>query len=153
MLNILKRVFLGAPPKRIRHPVFGMASLIDTPSGPYWEIECEIHGKPFAVSIDTEGEQEPTLAQVEFFHRYADHPDRAFALVRELLIDEYERWIRAPFPAEWTAAFELVGMAIPRDGDADGKCELSFECLTDPSGHLFSCSIENGKPVSVSVDG
>lgn len=41
----------------------------------------------------------------------------------------------------------------PLDGSEQGTWDVTFDCLTDPTGHTFTCWFENGVPVTVSVDG
>ena len=152
-LELLKRFVFGAPPKRIEHALFGTALLMETTSGAYWEIETVLWDRPFTVLIETHGEQEPTLEQVEFYQRFTDDPDAAFMFARRLLIKEYEEWTRSSFPSQWKVAFAFVGLTIPHAGDPQNDWDLSFECLMDRSGHQFTCYIENGMPSYVSVDG
>ncbi len=152
-LCFLKRLIFGAPPTRIEHHFFGTALLVDTKSGSYWEIETAPWGRPFTVIIETHGKQEPTSAQVEFYRRFTDAPEVGFEFARRLLIKEYETWTDGPFPSQWTAAFEFVGLSIPHDGDIQNDWDLSFDCLKDRAGHQFTCHIENGEPSYVTVDG
>jgi hypothetical protein len=152
-LNFLKRFVFRADPKRIEHPVFGTALLMETESGPYWEIETVVWGKPFTVIIDTQGDEEPTLDQIDFYRRLIDDPDAAFAFASKLLIKEYEKWTGESFPPDWRTAFAFVCLSIPLLGDPRNAWDLSFDCLTDSAGHQFTCFVENGEPSYVTVDG
>jgi hypothetical protein len=153
ILNLLKRWLLGEPPLQIEHPVLGKGSLIETDTGAYWEFEPMVDGKTLGLGVETTNEQEPTEAQLAFFHRYARDPDAAFAFASSSLTAEYERWMKQPFPAQWTTAFEFVGLTVPMDADPQHPWNLAFDCLTDPARHMFTCYVEHGKPSYVSVDG
>lgn len=152
-MNFFKRLFFGKSPRRIEHPVFGEALLIETKRGSYWEVETELAGKPFTVVIETTNGSEPTDEQVIFFERYSLSPDRAFEIVRSLLIPKYEKWTRITFPSDWKEVFEFVGMSVPVSGDANNPWDLTFDCLKDPGGHSFTCSFENGQLVNIQIDG
>ncbi|MFC5462594.1 hypothetical protein [Massilia niabensis] len=152
-LNFLRRFAFGANPKRIEHPLFGTALLMETKSGPYWEIETVVWDRPFTVIIDTQGDEEPTLEQIDFYRRFTDDPDAAFAFASKLLIKEYEKWTGRSFPSHWKTAFAFVGLSIPLAGNPRNVWDLSFDCLTDSAGHQFTCCVENGEPSHVTVDG
>ena len=152
-MGFLARLLFGKPPRRIAHPVFGEALLMSAKNGSYWEVETEVDGKPFTVAIETVNDQEPSPAQVEFFKRFSGNSDLAFQRASGLLIQEYEKWVRQPFPNDWREGFAFTGMSVPLDGDDAKPWELSFECLNDRGGHLFTCTFENGSPKEVKVDG
>lgn len=153
LLNFLKQLAFGTPPTRIDHSVFGTALLMEVKAEPYWEIETVLWGRPFTVIIDTQGAQEPTAEQVDFYRRFTDTPDAAFSFASTLLVKEYEAWTKKPFPSHWTTAFDFVGLSIPLEGDPQKNWDLSFDCRTDRAGHQFTCYVENGKPSYVTVDG
>lgn len=140
-------------PRRIEHPIFGEALLMVGKHGSYWEAEPEVGGKPFTVAIDVIEEQEPTEAQANFFRRFADNPDLAFQMASALLVPEYEKWVREPFPEDWHEGFAFTSMSVPLRGDDESPWDLSFECLKARGGHLFTCTFENGKPKELQVDG
>jgi len=152
-MGFLSRLIFGKPPRRIEHSVFGEALLMSAKHSSYWEVETDVGGKPFTVAIETTNEQEPTQAQAEFFKKFADSPDLAFQMASALLIPEYEKWVREPFPANWRDGFAFTSMSIPLLGDEQNPWDLSFECLKDRAGHLFTCTFENGKPKELQVDG
>lgn len=152
-MGFLSRLLFGEPPRRIEHPVFGEALLMPAKQGSYWEVETEVEGKPFTVAIETTGDQEPSQAQTEFFKRFANDPDLAFARAAALLIPEYVKWAREPFPPNWREGFVFTGMSVPLGGDERNPWDLSFECLKDRGGHLFTCTFENGQPRELQVDG
>lgn len=152
-LGFLKRLISGTSPKCLEHPLFGTALLVDTKSGPYWEAETVLWGRPFTVIIETHDNQEPTSAQVDFYRRFTDTPEVAFAFASRLLIEKCEKWTGHPFPSQWTVAFEFVGLSIPHDGDPQNDWDLSFNCLLDRAGHQFTCDVKKGNPSYVTVDG
>jgi len=152
-MSFLSRLFFGNPPRRIEHPVFGEALLMSTKHGSYWEAETDVSGKPFTVAIETTGEQEPTQAQAEFFKKFTSDRNLAFNRASELLVPEYVKWAREPFPTDWRDGFVFTGMSVPLDGDDRNPWDLSFECLKDRDGHLFTCTFENGRPRELQVDG
>ncbi len=152
-MGFLRRMLFGKPPRRIEHPVFGEALLMSAKLGSYWEVETEVGGKPFTVAIETTDEQEPSEAQAEFFKKFADNPDLAFQRASALLVPEYEKWVREPFPANWREGFAFTSMSVPLRGDEQCPWDLSFECLKERGGHLFTCTFENGVPKELQVDG
>ncbi|MBX3608343.1 MAG: hypothetical protein KF871_00490 [Hydrogenophaga sp.] len=152
-MGLLSRVLFGKPPRRIEHPVFGEALLMAAKHRSYWEVETEVHGKPFTVAIETTDEQEPSHVQAEFFKKYAENQDLAFQRACGLLVPEYEKWVREPFPANWREGFAFTSMTVPLEGNELLPWDLSFECLKDRGGHLFTCTFENGKPSQLQVDG
>jgi hypothetical protein len=152
-MNFLQRLFRSETGRRIEHPVFGEALLIRAKAGSYWEVETEVARKPFTVSIEAPDEAEPSAEQVAFFEKFAQNPDLAFSRASSLLVVEYEKWVRKPFPGEWTTAFTFVGMSVPAMADENNPWELSFECLQDRGRHMFTCAFEAGEPISVQVDG
>ena len=121
--------------------------------GSYWEVEAEVGGRFFTVAIETTGDQEPSQAQAEFFKRFSDDPNLAFSRASALLVPEYVKWVCEPFPVNWRDAFVFTAMSVPLGGDERNPWDLSFECLKDRGGHLFTCTFENGQPIELQVDG
>ena len=152
-MGLLSRLLFGKPPHRIEHPVFGEALLMSAKQGSYWEVETDVAGKPFTVVIETTDDQEPSQAQAEFFKKFTDDPDMAFSRASVLLVPEYVKWAREPFPTKWRDGFAFTGMSVPLDGDERNPWDLSFECLKNRHGHLFTCTFENGQPTDLHVDG
>jgi hypothetical protein len=152
-MNFLQRLFRSGTGRRIEHAVLGEALLIRAKTGSYWEVETEVAQKVFTVSIEAPDEAEPSAEQVAFFERFAQNPDLAFSRAKSLLVVEYEKWVRKPFPSEWTSAFEFVAMSVPARADENNAWELSFECLQDRERHMFTCTFDAGKPSSVQIDG
>ncbi len=89
-----------------------------------------------------------------YWERYTQDPDLAFHKGEDLLIGEYEQWLRKPFPADWREAFAWVALSIPADGDEHKPWDLSFECLQGVAARRhFTCYIERGHVVRVEVSG
>jgi hypothetical protein len=152
-MTFLQRLFRSGQGRRIEHPVLGEALLIRAKNGSYWEVETEVAQKAFCVSIEAPDEADPSPEQVAFFERFANNPHLAFSKAQTLLVAEYEKWVRKPFPTAWTEAFEFVGMSVPVAADENNPWELSFECLQDRERHLFTCTFEGGAPSGVQIDG
>lgn len=154
-MGFLRRLFsLGGGDRRITHPVFGQLRLMPAKLSAYWEGETELLGRPFTLAIEAPGGTEPGPAQVAFFERYTSHPDAAFEKGADLLVGEYEQWLRKPFPADWREAFAWVALSIPADGDELKPWDLSFECLQGVAARRhFTCYIERGHVVRVEVSG
>ncbi len=154
-MGFLRRLFsFGGGNRRISHPVFGELLLMPAKLGAYWEGETELQGRPFTLAIEAPGEAEPGPAQVAFFERYAQDPDAAFQKAADLLVGEYEQWLRKPFPADWREALAWVALSIPADGDERQPWDLSFECLQDGAARRhFTCYFERGIADRVEVSG
>jgi hypothetical protein len=152
-MGLLQRIFRSNYGRRIEHPVLGEALLVRAKKGAYWEVETEVAYKAFTVSIEAPDEADPSQEQVAFFERYAKNPNLAFSRAQPLLVAEYEKWVRKPFPKDWTEAFEFVAMSIPVAADEHNPWELSFESLQDRERHLFTCTFERGAPSGVQIDG
>lgn len=154
-MGFLQRLFLSdRASRRVAHPVLGDLLLMRTKSGAYWEGETELGGRPLTLAIEAPGEAEPVPAQVAFFERYVHYPEAAFHKAEDLLVGEYEDWVRRPFPADWREAFAWVALSIPADGDELKPWDLSFECLQDGRARRhFTCFIERGHVVRVEVSG
>jgi hypothetical protein len=152
-MSFLRRLFFGRDPQELLHPVFGKLLLIPTKKGAYWEGEPIFDGQSVGLAIETIEGSPPSEAQVQFFQRTISDLDAAFNLASPLLVPEYERWVRAKFPDQWGKAFKFSSMAVPLGGVVTNPWELSYECLTDKSGKLFTCYFEDGKPVNASIDG
>jgi hypothetical protein len=152
-LKTLRRMLFGASPIRIEHPVFGKALLIRTKAGAYWEGEAIVEKKAVSVSVETKASEPPSMQQAEFFQRIARTSDDVFEFARPLLVKEYETWMREPFPSNWRDAFEFVGLTVPIDGDERQPWDISFDCVTDHRGHMFTCYVEEGRPSYVTIDG
>jgi len=152
-VKFLTRLFGASKQRRLDHPVLGHALLMRAGKGAYWEIETTLDAHPFTLLIEAPDEAEPSPAQGAFFKRYAEDPALAFAKAQPLLVGEYEARTRQPFPADWTDAFEFVGMSVPVAADDTQPWELSFDCVADRARPMFTCSFEDGVPSRVQIDG
>lgn len=103
--------------------------------------------------METTGDTPPSMEQVRFYQAWSSDPNVAFAKAAPLLVSEYEKWLRQPCPENWRTAFKFVGMSVPLSGLDTNPWDRSFDCLTDRSGHLFTCYFEQGPPSHVSIDG
>lgn len=133
--------------------MFGKAALFKTKSGAYWEAEPQLDGRAINVGIETSNGEEPTSAQVQFYQDVTRDLAAAFARAAPALVPRYQEWVGQPLPSDWRSAFKFVGLSIPLNGDDKNPWDISFDCLTDRRGHMFTCYFENGNPVEVSVDG
>jgi hypothetical protein len=149
-MSFLSRLF-GM--KEALHPILGKLLLIKGKHGAYWEAETTVFGNPCGLAIETKGEALPSDAQLGFYLQIIDDLDAAFARAAPLLVPQYEEWTGLPFPAEWRSAFRFVGMKIPLEGRDTNPWNLSFDCLTDKAGHMFTCYFEHGRPSYVTIDG
>jgi hypothetical protein len=152
-MSFLQRLFRSNYGRRIEHPVLGEALLIRAKNGSYWEVETEVAQKAFSASFEAPDEADPSPQQVAFFEMFANNPGLAFSKAQPLLVGEYEKWVRKPFPADWTKAFAFVGMSVPIGADETKPWDLSFECLQNRERHLFTCTFADGAPSGVQIDG
>lgn len=135
----------------MKHTVFGEAVYMKAKHGSYWEVDTEVQGSPFSLSIDVENREEPTQAQVAFFERYAADPDLAFVKVAPLLVPELERWTKRPFAGDWRTELSFVGMSVPIDANEQSKYELAFEAPRAAGTPHFACMVEHGAVTYVEV--
>jgi hypothetical protein len=106
-----------------------------------------------ALSVQTTGEQPPTVAQLAFYERIVGDLDSIFAKVADHLVPQYEAYLRSrQFPEKWSDALALVGVGIPLDGNEDHPWDVTFRLKTDNLGYLFTCYFERGCVVGVGVD-
>jgi hypothetical protein len=142
----------GSPPKELMHPVFGPCLFFDLKLGHYWEAEREVEERTIAVIIEGD-ETGPTEAQAEFYRNAVADLDALFQRVAATIAPEYQSWTRKPLPDKWREAFALSGITIPIDGKDAEPWDVSYDCLTDPKGHMFTVYFEQGQPARVSIDG
>ena len=57
-----------------------------------------------------------------------------------------------PFPEKWSDEFRPAGLSIPLEGDKNKLWDVTFECLTNNSGFLFTSYFEDGEPSGITVD-
>jgi hypothetical protein len=143
--------FLWRKPISLEHPTFGLITLEKGKKGSYW-IHDAYEDDELSVSIDTLDDTPPTEPQAEFFSKITLDPDRAFSQAAELIIPRYEQFFGRAFPGQWRSALKLCGVGVPLHGAETHPWDISFECLTDNTGHIFTCYFVNGRPSHVSLD-
>lgn len=151
-MNLFARIS-GRHKRQESHPVFGSLLHFTDKRGSYWEAEPLLRGDPISVAIEIAGAELPSEAQALFYERLTADPDIVFAKAAPLLVPEYEKWSHRPFPDNWHTAFRFAGLSIPVAGSEFKPWELSFDCLTDRAGHMFTCYFIDGKPSYVTIDG
>jgi hypothetical protein len=150
-MRFLRRLFGGRP--KLTHPVFGPVLFFDFGAkGSYWEAEREVEGRTIAVIIEGD-ETGPTDDQVAFYRTAIGDLDALFQRVAGIIGPEYASWVGAPLPERWRDAFAFAGITIPRGGEDTGPWDVSFDCLADRAGHMFTVAFERGQPTTVTIDG
>lgn len=137
------------------HPLFGnMMSEACGDEDDFWQSEiafeplnCEIC---INVLADSEG---PNDRQSDFFKLFVKNYPGHFDFVAPALIKEYEDWFQEKLKGDFLTNFTFVGITIPRNGDKSKAWELSFDCLADKHGHMFTVEIEDGVITNVRADG
>lgn len=150
-MHFLRWLFDAESGRRIEHPVLGEAVYIKAKLGSYWEVETEVTGTPFTLTVDSEDRAEPSEAQVVFFQRYAGEPSLAFMKAAPLLIPEFERWTKRPIASEWQCDLSFVAMSVPTDGNERSTYELSFDGPRGARSAHFVCTVEGGEVRRVEV--
>lgn len=135
----------------IQHDVLGVLWLEKGKAGPYWLHEANAGGE-WAISIDTIGDAIPTESQVNFYRDVVVDIDATYDRVSKYLALEHQKMHRKPVAADWRQTFRLGGIHVPLDGNRLLPWEITFECLTDRTGFLYSCHFENDKLVHLSID-
>lgn len=151
MLQILRQLFSPQPRLKIQHEVFGLLLLEKGKAGPYWLREAYEDGE-VTIAIDTVGNAEPTESQVNFYRDVVGALDATYARVSVELALEHQKMHRKSVSADWRQTFRLAGIDIPMDGNKSLPWEITFECLTERTGFLYTCHFENDKLVHVSID-
>jgi len=147
--DFLRRKKINIP--SIEHPVFGLITLDRCKNGWYWMHDA-YDDDELSVSIDTIDGAPPTEGQSNFYSKITLDPDSAFALTAPVIVPRYEEFFRRPFPQQWRLALKLAGLGVPVDGIEANPWDISFECLTDNTGHIFTCYFINGRPSHASLD-
>jgi hypothetical protein len=146
------RQFLSPKQKQtIQHDVFGVLLLKKGKAGPYWLHEAYADDE-LAISIDAIGDAIPTEPQVKFYRDVVDDVDATYTRVSKYLARDHQKMHRKPVAADWRQTFRLGGIHIPQDGNRLLPWEITFECLTDRTGFLYTCHFENDVVVHVSID-
>ena len=151
MLRFVRKLFESKPKLKLTHPVLGELQLEQGAKGPYWLREAYVDGD-LSLSVDTDGEAPPTEAQVEFFRWVYSDLEAIFQQVAPKVSLRHQDMQRKPVESDWHKTFRLVGISVPLHGDKHATWDITFECLTDNSGNLYTCHFERGMLAHVSVD-
>lgn len=151
MLNFVRALFESKPKAKIAHPVLGELELHQGAKGPYWLREA-YHDGELTLCVDTIGEARPTDAQSEFFLWVTESLEAIYQMVAPDLALRHQGMQRKAVAADWRQTFRLASFDVPLEGNKQLPWELTFECLTDNSGNLYTCHFENGLLAHISVD-
>ncbi len=137
------------------HPLFGnMISEVCGNEDDFWQTELKFEPTNSEICINVlAGSEGPSDSQQEFFELFIKNYQRDFDFVAPALIKEYEDWFQKGLDGEFLSNFTFVGLTIPRNGDRTTPWELSFDCLEDKHGHMFTAEIVNGVVTNVRADG
>ena len=151
MLQLIRGLFTSKPKIKLAHPILGDLQLEHGAKGPYWLREA-YHDGELTLCIDTVGEAAPSASQTEFFQWVNRDLEAIYQAVAAELALQHQGMQRRPVQANWHQTFRLVGLDIPLEGNKQLPWDLTFECLTEMSGNLYTCHFENGSLAHVSVD-
>ena len=151
MLSHIRSLLSHKPKRTIAQSVFGEIQLEQGAKGPYWVNEA-FGPSGIVVLIDTANGEPPSQAQAERFESILSSIGEIYASVSKELSVRHEQMRRKPVRDNWNETFALASVDIPLNGDVSLPWEITFECLTDKSGDLYTCHYENGAMVHVSVD-
>jgi len=135
----------------IDHPVFGNLIFNQGAKGPYW-IHETYDDDELCIAIDTIDVSPPSKEQENFYLEVKGSIDRYFDLCRPIIVPEYKRWFDKEFPSSWSKAFKLASLNIPLNGERKRDWEITFECITESTGFLFTCYFVKGEPSGITVD-
>ncbi|HXU92986.1 MAG TPA: hypothetical protein VFP33_04955 [Gallionella sp.] len=151
MLKFIRGLFESKPKIKIAHPILGELQLEQGAKSPYWLREA-YHDGELTFCVDTVGEDLPSDAQAKFFLWVTESLESIYQEVASDLAVQHQGMQRKPVNANWRQTFRLASFDVPLEGDKRLPWELTFECLTDNSGNLYTCHFENGSLAHVSVD-
>jgi hypothetical protein len=151
MLKFFRALFESKPKVRIAHAVLGELALQQGAKGPYWLREA-YHDGELTLCVDTIGEAPPTEAQAEFFLKTTEGLESIYQTVAADLALRHKDVQRKPVASDWRKTFRLASLDVPLEGNGRLPWDITFECLTDNSGNLYTCHFENGLLAYVSVD-
>jgi hypothetical protein len=151
MFKFIRSIFESKPKTKIVHSVLGELQLEQGAKGPYWLREA-YRGGELTLCVDTIGEALPSDAQAEFFLWVTENLGAIYQAVAPDLASRHQGMQRKPVNEDWQKTFRLASFDVPLEGNKQLPWELTFECLTDNSGNLYTCHFENGSLVHVSVD-
>lgn len=151
MLKFIRGLFESKPKIKIVHPILGELQLEKGAKGPYWLREAYRDGE-LTLCVDTIGEVPPSDTQAEFFLWVTESLESIYRTVAPDLALRHQGMQRKPVNADWQKTFRLASFDVPLEGNKQLTWDLTFECLTDNSGNLYTCHFENGSLVHVTVD-
>lgn len=151
MFKFIRRLFESKPTIKIVHSILGDLQLEQGAKGPYWLREA-YHDGDLTLCVDTVGEALPSDAQVEFFRWVTGNLGTIYHSVAPNLASRHQDMQRKPVSDDWQKTFRLASFDVPLEGNRQLPWDLTFECLTDNSGNLYTCHFEDGSLVHVSVD-
>jgi hypothetical protein len=151
MLKFIRGLFESKPKIKIVHSILGELQLEKGVKGPYWLGEAYRDGE-LTLCVDTIDEVPPSDAQAEFFLWVTENLESIYRTVAPDLASRHQEMQRKPVNADWQKTFRLASFDIPLEGNKQFPWELTFECVTDNSGNLYTCHFENGLLVYVTVD-
>lgn len=151
MLKFVRALFESKPKAKIAHPVLGELELQNGAKGSYWLREA-YHDGELTLCVDAVGEAPPTEAQADFFRWVTGDLESIYQTVAAELALRHEGMQRKPVTADWRQTFRLASLDVPLDGNRKLPWDLTFECLTDNSGNLYTCHFENGLLLQISLD-
>jgi hypothetical protein len=151
MLSKLRDLFKAKPKIKIEHPILGELHLEQGKNGPYWLREA-YEDDQITLSIDTVDVAPPSDEQAEFFVWVTKNLASIYDTVSSEMETQHLGMHRKPVDADWRKTFQLAGFDVPLQGNRCLPWELTFECLTDDSGFLYTCHFENASLAHVSID-
>lgn len=156
LITTLKGLFRPAAVEPdLVHPLFGnMMAEVCGDEDDFWQSEivfkplnCDIYVNVLA------GSEGPSDAQSEFYEHFVQNYQLDFELVAPALIKEYEEWFQKKLEGTFSDNFEFSGLLIPKNGDRSNPWDLSFDCLADKFGHMFTAEIKDDVVLNVRTDG
>jgi len=155
-IDKIKDMFSSKPAEPdLIHPIFGnMISEVCGDENDFWQSEINFEPLNTEICINVNaGAKGPSDAQVEFYKEFSTNYQKEFNFVAPALIKEFEDWFNEKLTGDFVKNFLFVGITIPKDGDRNNFWELSFDCLADRHGHMFTAEIENNEITNIRADG
>ena len=137
------------------HALFGnMMSEVCGSEDDFWQSEIIFEPLNCEICVNViAGSEGPNESQSNFFKLFIQNYKTDFDFVAPFLTKEYEDWFQEKLEGDFLKNFTFVGITVPKNGDKTGFWELSFDCLADDNGHMFTAEIENGVVTNVRADG
>jgi hypothetical protein len=89
---------------------------------------------------------------VNFFQELVGDEQSTYGRVRVRLCFEHERMHGESVRPDWRQTFRLAGIGVPLNGRELNPWDITYECLTDRTGYLYTCHFEDGVLRDVSID-